>query len=140
MSDNKSGVSFALDTRVNFLHKLKNIARRNQSDIEEKRVTILGLCQLLYTQGLDLSCSKNEMPDSESRVLRVMFISDTYNAANIRHDFEKDLEDPELHVYRDMLIQEAYDEIREIVNRAVVRYERMINIINKTESEKIINS
>jgi len=128
MGNDNSGVRFVTESRENFLHELKGVVLNSKSeDIERKRVYGKRAVYLLFNMRLVLQLSDNDMPDPESSASRNLFILDGYQASQLRTYLSEDLESLETYGGREFIINQFYNEAMEIVNRAVLRYESIVD-------------
>jgi len=127
MTQTESGAEFALDTRVDFLHSLRGVAELSKMmDTEGQRRLGLRACYLLFNQGLGLLISENDLPNAETRAQRDLFILDAYQAAQARTDLRADLQRSDIYGGRQFIIEQFYADMMEIVDRALLRYEKIM--------------
>jgi len=125
-----SGTQHILETRIAFLHQIKGLMQKNDTTTTEGKQHVGSqLCKVLFDQGLAFRFNENDMPDAQSRNLWNLFIVDAHYLASVREGFREDLRGTERYGGKEALIEGFYAEVREVTDRALLRYEQIVHLI-----------
>jgi len=140
MGSKDSGAQFALETRVDFYHQIKGlVAKGTPDDIEKKRLVGTRMCFYLFNQSLALQLLEDDMPAPEGSALRALFIADGYEASALKGDIRDYFADASTARAREVLVNQFYSDVVEIVDRALLRYEQMTQLITSAPATSLRN-
>jgi hypothetical protein len=135
MPDKKPAVEIVLEERITFLHKIGKFRKLYEdSTTQVKKALCSNTCGYLFGFALDLRLSDMEMPDSESKSLLYLIITDGYQAQWTKRDFGDDWLNADLLGGKDHIVKNYFDDVTEIIDRVAIRYEKLYNMLKSVVS------
>ncbi len=129
MTGENSAVDFVVDDHRDFLHRIKGLVSTVVETTEQKRNVGLRCCDVILTEGVGLMFSEDDLPDENSRQRRSLFYIDARLLANQRGISAEYLKDPDAYGGEASIIDEFYEAVTRITDRAVGHYTHIMSAV-----------